>query len=324
MQGLVTVFGGTGFVGTQVVRALAKRGWRIRVAVRRPGRAYRMRMLGDVGQIQVVQANIRNEASIARALDGAEACINLVGILFESGKQTFDESHVAGPRRVAAACRQAGIQRLIQMSALGADPNSPSLYARTKAAGEAVVREILPSAILIRPSIVFGPEDDFFNRFGSMAARLPVLPLVGGGETRFQPVHVGDVAQAIAAALESPDTPGKTFELAGPAVYSFRELMEVVRRETYRRPVLVPVPWPIANAIGFAGDIQAWAKGGLGLIPAPVLTRDQVALLRADNLPSGQAPGLADLGVQATALEGVVPSYLVRYRRGGEFAERPA
>ena len=321
MHGLVTVFGGSGFVGAQVVRARAKTGARIRVAVRNPGRGYRLRMLGDVGQIEIVQANIRNPQSVARALQGAEACINLVGVLFEVGKQRFDDVHVEGTRTIAQAAAAQGISRLVQMSALGADAASPSLYARTKAQGEAVARSLIASTVVVRPSIVFGAEDKFFNKFARMAVAAPALPLVGGGKTRFAPVYVGDVAAAVARAVADPAAKGQTYELAGPAVYSFRELMELVLKEIRRKRVLVPVPFSVAGVLGKVGDLQAGAHGVIGLIPPPPITADQVELLRSDNVPSGDLPGLAELGVQATAVEPILPTYLYRYRRGGQFAD---
>jgi NADH dehydrogenase len=317
MQGLVTVFGGTGFIGRQVVRALARRGYRVRAAARNEGAGYRLRMLGDVGQIEVVQANIRNRPSVERALDGAVACVNLVGVLYENGRQGFQSVQAMGAQTVAECAAARGITRFVQMSALGADADSASKYARTKAEGEAAVRAVIPSAVVIRPSIVFGQEDHFFNRFGQMAAISPVLPLVGG-ETRFQPVFVGDVAAAIANAIEIPDAAGQTFELAGPTIYTFRELMELVRRETGRNPAFVPVPWAIAKLIGIGGDIQA-------RLMAPSLTSDQVELLRHDNVPAEGAAGLAALGVaNPTPVEAVIPTYLYRYRKGGQYAELPA
>lgn len=315
MQGLVTVFGGSGFVGAQVVRALAKRGFRVRVAVRNPGRGYRLQMLGDVGQIQVTQANIRVPSSISRALDGAEACVNLVGVLYETGRQKFQSLHVMGAQNIAEAAAAKGVDRFIQVSALGADANSPSKYARTKAMGEAAVRGLIPGATVLRPSIVFGPEDHFFNRFGAMAA--PALPLIGGGHTRYQPVFVGDLAAAVASALVDPSAPGRLYELGGPGVYSFKALMQLVLRETGRKALLVPVPFGLASLIGAVGDLQA------AFIP-PILTSDQVALLRADNVVSPGAAGLKDLGVEATLLEAVLPSYMFRYRRGGQYAEASA
>jgi NADH dehydrogenase len=319
MQGLVTVFGGSGFVGIQVVRALARKGLRIRVAVRRPGRAYRMRMLGDVGQIEVVQANVRAPQSVARALAGAEACVNLVGVLYESGRQGFQAVHAMGARNIAEVVEAAGITRFVHISAIGADADSPSKYARTKAMGEAAVRELVPSATIVRPSIVFGPGDGFFNMFGQMAGLSPVLPLIGGGETRFQPVFSGDVGAAVAACVLDPTCEGRTFELGGPGTYSFRQLMELVCKETMRSPLLVPLPFALARLIGMGGDVMA------AISPfAPPLTSDQVELLRADNVVSAGTPGLAELGVQPTALEPILPTYLYRYRKGGQYAETVA
>src|SRR5215217_3644083 len=283
MRGLVTVFGGTGFVGRQVVRSLAKQGWRVRVAARNVGRGYRMRMLGDVGQIEVVQANVRSSASVIRALDGAEACVNLVGVLYETGRQRFQTIHAMGARVVAEAAAQRGIVNFVQMSALGADIDSASKYARTKAMGEQAVRELIPSAVIVRPSVIFGPEDQLYNRFAALAGFSPVLPLVGGGHTRFQPVFVTDVANAIAAALSLPEAAGQTYELGGPATYSFREMMEFLVRETGKARVL----------------------------------------LRGDNVVSEGAPGLAELGIAPRTVEAIAPSYLYRYRKGGQYAAAP-
>ncbi len=314
MQGLVTVFGGSGFIGTQVVRALAKSGYRVRVAVREPGLAYRMRMLGDVGQIEIVQANIRVASSVTRALTGAQGCVNLVGVLYEAGRQKFASIHTEGAKTVAEAALAAGVSRLIQVSAIGADPNSPAKYARSKALGEAAVREAFPGATILRPSIVFGQEDAFFNRFGQMSALAPVLPLIGGGTTRFQPVFVGDVASAVAKALQLTASVGATYELGGPSVYTFKALLELIRRETGHHPPLLPIPFGIASLLGSVGDLQA-------LIGAPFLTTDQVALLKTDNVVAAGALGLADLGVKATSVEAIVPSYLYRYRKGGQYAD---
>ncbi|WP_269714949.1 complex I NDUFA9 subunit family protein [Caulobacter sp. NIBR2454] len=316
MQGLVTVFGGSGFIGTQVVRALAKQGWRVRVAVRRTNMAHRMRMLGDVGQIQVVQANIRSGASVARALEGAQACVNLVGVLQERGRQGFMSLHATAAGKVAEAAKAAGATRFVQMSALGADAESGSKYARTKAMGEAAVRQVFPDAVVIRPSIVFGPEDGFFNLFARMATLAPALPLFGGGKTCFQPVFVGDVAAAIAATATQAGHAGKTFELGGPAVYSFKEVLELILRETGRNRPLIPIPWFAAKAMGSAGDMIS------GLFPAPI-TSDQVILLQSDNVVSGSLPGLAELGIVPTTVEAVVPSYLYLYRKGGQYAPLP-
>lgn len=315
MQNLVTVFGGSGFIGSQAVRQLAKAGWRIRVAVRQPNLAYAMRLNGDVGQIDVVQANIRNEASVRRALEGASASLNLVSTLYEHGRQGFQALNVMGARTVAKAARAEGVGRVVQMSALGADLNSASKYARTKAEGEAAVREIYPDAVVVRPSIVFGPDDTFFNRFAAMATISPVLPLIGGGGTRFQPVFVGDVGRALTHAVTAEEAAGQTYELGGPATYTFRELMELMLKEIGRRRLLLPVPFPVASALGAVGDLVA------GLIPPPI-TADQVTLLRSDNVVSGQYPGLPEIGVAATTLETVLPSYLYRYRPGGQYADQ--
>lgn len=315
MQGLVTVFGGTGFIGRQVVRALAKKGLRVRAAVRQPGRGYRLRMLGDVGQIEVVQANIRDKASIARACEGAEAVINLVGLLRETGRQRFLAIHGMGARNIAEAAVAAGARRLVQISAIGADADGVAKYARTKAEGEAAVREVFPDATIIRPSIVFGPEDDFFNRFGQMSAISPALPLIGGGHTKFQPIYVGDLAAAIAQAAGADGFAGQTIELGGPAVYSFKELLAFVCAETGRRRILAPVPFPIAGLLGMAGDIA-------GMVINPPITSDQVELLRTDNVVT-TGPGLAAFGIAGKTIESIVPSYLYRYRKGGQYAETP-
>jgi uncharacterized protein YbjT (DUF2867 family) len=316
MQGLVTVFGGSGFVGKQVVRALAKRGMRVRVAVRRPNVAYDMRLMGEVGQIEIVQANLRDEPSVQRALVEAEACVNLVGVLFESGRQKFATLHAAGAETVARACAAQGIETLVQMSSLGADASSASLYARTKAEGEASARRLVPTARVVRPSIVFGQEDNFFNRFASMATVSPVIPLPGGGKTRYQPVFVGDLGAAVADCVTNPATAGQTFEIGGPRVYTYRELMEFMLATVQRKRVLAPLPWPVAGLIGMIGDIQAKLP-----LMAPVLTRDQVEQLKIDNVCSGGFGGLAELGVSPTAMESIVPTYLYRYRPGGQFAE---
>jgi len=316
MQELVTVFGGGGFVGRHTVRALARQGHRVRVAVRRPHLVPELRVMGDVGQIELVQANIRNADSVARALDGATAVVNLVGVLYASGKQTFTAVQAEGPGTIAALAAREGVTKFVQMSAIGADPKSSSAYGRSKAAGEAAVRAAIPVATVLRPSIVFGPEDDFFNRFAAMAAVSPVLPLIGGGKSRFQPVYVTDVAAAITAVLSQPALAGATYELGGPSTYSFHELLELIVRETGRHPALVPVPWPLASLIGLVGDLQA------AVLPIPpVLTSDQVRLLRSDNVVAAGAPGLAALGITPTPVEAVVPSYLWRFRSGGQFAE---
>ncbi len=317
MQNLVTVFGGSGFIGTQAVRQLAKAGWRIRVAVRNPNLGYRMRLHGDVGQIDLVQANIRNRASVQRALEGATAAVNLVGVLHETGRQGFQAIHAMGAKTVAEVAREQGVSRLVQMSALGADAESASKYARTKAEGERAARAVFADAVVVRPSIVFGQDDHFFNRFAGMAAASPVLPLIGGGKTRFQPVFVGDVGKALALAVTAKAAAGQTYELGGPAVFSFRELMELVLAETGRRRVLLPLPFAAAGLLGAVGDLVA------GLLPPPI-TSDQVKLLKADNVVSGACPGLAELGITPTTLETVLPTYLYRYRKGGQYADQEA
>lgn len=315
MQNLVTVFGGSGFIGTQVVRQLAKAGWRIRVAVRNPNLAYAMRLQGDVGQIDIVQANLRNPASVRRALEGATAAVNLVAVLYETGRQGFQAVHVMGAKTFAEAARAEGVGRVVQMSALGADLESDSKYARTKAEGEAEVRALYPDAVVIRPSVVFGPEDDFFNRFAQMSLLSPALPLFGGGETRFQPVFVGDVAQAVVAAVSRPECAGQTYELGGPGVFSFRQLMELIGAETGRRRLLLPLPHAVAGMIGAVADLGAF------LIKPPI-TADQARLLKTDNVVSGQYPGLAELGITPTTVEAVLPTYLYRYKKGGQYADQ--
>lgn len=315
MQNLVTVFGGSGFIGVQAVRQLAKAGWRIRVAVRNPNLGYRMRLHGDVGQIDVVQANVRNEASVRRALEGAIAAVNLVGVGYDAGRNGMQAVHAMGAFNVATAARAQGVGRLVQMSALGADAASPSKYARTKAEGEAAARDVYPDAVVVRPSLVFGPDDHFFNRFAMMANLSPALPLIGGGRTRFQPVFVGDVAKAIARMAASADAAGQTYELGGPAVFTFRELMEMMLAEIGKRRLLLPVPFPVANLMGSVGELA-------GAVVPPPLTRDQVTLLKADNVCQAGYPGLADLGLTPTTLEAVLPTYLYRYRKGGQYADQ--
>jgi NADH dehydrogenase len=307
----VTVIGGSGFIGRHVVRCLARQGWVIRVAVRRPDEALYLKTMGDVGQIVPVAANLRDEASLAAAVAGVSAVVNLVGILHESGAQGFAAIHAEGAGRAARLAKAAGAEHFVHVSAIGADPASPSAYARSKAAGEAAVRAAFPEAVILRPSVVFGPEDDFFNRFATLARYLPALPLIGGGKTRFQPVYVGDVAAAVAAVLAAEAGPGplkgRVFELGGPRIYSFRELMHLVLRQTGRCRALVPVPFALAE----------WQGRLLGLLPRPPLTRDQVLLLKCHNVATPGVPGLADLGIAPTAVEAVLPTYLKRYRRGG-------
>jgi uncharacterized protein YbjT (DUF2867 family) len=316
--GLVTVFGGSGFVGGQVVRALARKGWRVRIACRRPDRAWKLQTSGAVGQIQAVRCDATRDDDVAAALIGADAAVNLIGILYEAGSRSFDAMHVEASRRIAEAVAARGLDRLVQVSAIGANPESDSDYARTKAAAEMAVREVKPDAVVIRPSVVFGAGDDFLNKFAKMAQLAPALPLIGGGQTRFQPVYVGDVAEAIARAVSLPDAAGRTFELGGPAVMTFEDILKLVLRETLRTRGLLPLPWFAAKAIG--GLAQLTALVGI----KPVLTRDQVISLQTDNVVSPQAEGLAALGIEPTGVEAVAESYLWRYRRGGQFAEQTA
>ena len=304
---LVTVFGGSGFVGRYVVKHLVARGVRVRVAVSRPDQALFLKPMGAVGQIVTMQANLRVPTSVVAAVAGADAVVNMVGILYERGHQSFDAVQAQGAETVAAAAVRAGVARLVQVSAIGADPLSPARYARSKAAGEAAVRGLVPGAAIVRPSVVFGPEDQFLNRFASLARLSPVLPLIGGGKTRFQPVYAGDVAAAIVRILERPETAGQTFELGGPRILTFADLLRFVLNETGRKRLLLPMPVSL-------GLLQAFFCERL---PVPPLTRDQVHLLQRDNVANPQAPGLAALGILPTALEAIAPTYLLRFRRGG-------
>ncbi len=312
---LVTIFGGSGFIGRHVVRALTKRGYRVRVAVRHPELAFHLQPLGGVGQIQAVQANLRYRWSVDRAVAGSDHVINLVGLLFESGKQKFSAVHDFGARAVAESARAAGVP-LTHMSALGADPHSHSLYASTKGRAEAAVRNVLPEAIIIRPSIVFGPEDNFFNKFGNMARISPVLPLIGGGHTKFQPVYVGDVAEVIARSVDGVLKPGEVYELGGGEVLTFKQCLEAVLRVTGRKRWFVSLPFWVARLQGRL----------LGYLPKPPLTRDQVVLLQKDNIVSHAAKAenrtLEGLGIQPQTIETILPSYLWRFRVHGQYSSQ--
>lgn len=316
--GLVTVFGGSGFVGSQVVQALARRGWRIRIACRRPDRAWKLQTSGTVGQIAAIRCDATDAAQVAKAVHGADAVINLIGILFETPSRKFEALHVGAARTIAEACAAAGVDRLVQISALGANPESASNYALTKAAAEMAVREVKPDAVIVRPSVIFGAGDDFLNKFAQLAQIAPVLPLIGGGQTRFQPVYVGDVAEAVARAASLAEAGGQTYELGGPAVMTFEDVLKLVARETYRTSGFVPLPFAIAKLIGTLAQIPAI----LGF--KPVLTKDQVLLLQSDNVVAADAQGLAALGIEPTGIEAVAANYLWRYRRGGQFAEAAA
>lgn len=317
--GLITVFGGAGFIGTQVVRALAQRGWRVRVATTKPARAWKLQTSGTVGQLQAVRCDISDPAMVAQALDGATAAINLVGVLSERGRETFQALHVDGAAHIAEACKAAGITRLVHVSALGADADSASAYARSKAEGEKVVRAARPTATIVRPSVVFGAGDGLYERFARLSTWSPVLPLIGGGQTRFQPVWVGDVGEAVARTLDpSSASQGQTYELGGPAVVSFGDVLQTVLAVTQRRRPLVPMPWFVAEILGSVVQTVSW----IGM--EPPLTADQVTLLKSDNVVTGQHPGLADLGIQPTAAEAIVEGYLWRFRKGGQFAAQNA
>lgn len=317
---LITVFGGSGFIGRYAVRALCKAGWRVRVAVRNPMNAGDMRLGGEVGQVQIIQANVRNRPSIVRALDGADAVLNLVGLLYQNGRNSYDGTQALGAQNIAEFAAEAGITQFIQLSAIGADENSNSNYARTKAEAEKAILAKIPTATILRPSLVFGPEDQFFNKFANFARFLPFLPLIGGGKTKFQPIFVGDVAEAIANAVEKPEAAGRTFEIGGPRIYSFKEILEFISVQTDRKPLLIPVPFFLAELKGLflAGLFKFWP------FHAPPVTRDQVRLLRKDNivgLETDENLGtIEDLGVSdLETIEAVVPDYLWRYREYGQF-----
>ncbi|MFC3704943.1 complex I NDUFA9 subunit family protein [Devosia honganensis] len=311
---LVTVFGGSGFVGTQLVQLLARRGYRIRVAVRRPDLAGTVRMFGGVGQVVPVQANLRNENSIRRAVAGADIVINLVGIGFERGKQRFAAVHVDGAAAIARAAAAAGAGSLVQMSALGVDAAAEvSAYARSKLDGEAAVLDAYPQAVIIRPSIMFGQDDGFFNLMGTLARLLPVMPLIHAG-TRFQPVYVGDVAEALLKAAEGEVKPGRVYELGGPDVETHRDLLRRILREAGRNRPLLPVPPGLAR----------FGAALLGLLPfKPLITADQVALLGVDNVVSDAAikekRTLAGFGIVPTGMDSILPTYMWRFRRNGQF-----
>jgi len=310
---LITVFGGSGFVGRSVVRALVQKGYRLKIAVRRPDLALYLQPIGDVGQIQPVQANLRYPASVKAALEGADAAINLVGILHESGHQTFEGVHAFGAQAIAEAVDELGIDKLVHLSALGARADASSLYARTKAEGAERVRTIMAGASILEPSVVFGPEDNFFNKFASLARFTPVFPLIGGGQTKFQPLFVSDLAQAVVACLENDEAAGQTYELGGPEVLSLKQIMEFIFAAIDRKRITVPVPFSIAR---FKAQF-------LKLLPNPILTPDQVDMLKQDSIVSAEAVLqnriLEGLGIKAHAIEAIVPPYLERFRRAGQF-----
>ncbi len=310
---LVTIFGGSGFVGRHVVRALAADGWRVRVAVRRPNVAHFLRPAGRVGQVQLLKTNVRDEAQVAAALEGADAVVNLVGILAPAGAQRFDSIHVEAAARIARLANAAGITRLVHFSALGASVDAPSHYFQTKAKGEEEVRGAFPAASIVRAAAIFGQEDQLFNRFASLLRLLPIFPLIGSGKTKLQPVYVGDVADGVARLLRDDKTAGGTFEFFGPEIMTLKAVIEFVVRETGRKRALIPLPFGLAKLQGTI----------LQFLPGALLTRDQVLMLQTDSVGSGPLPDLRTLGISATAPPAIVPSYLWRFRKEGQFSPVP-
>lgn len=310
MERTATVFGGSGFIGRYIVKRLANAGYTVRVAVRDPEAAHFLQPMGNVGQIVRLPVAVQDDEAVRWALDGADVAVNLVGIMHETGgAQTFEQVQAQAPARIARAANDAGVKRFVQLSALGADADSPSIYARTKAQGEWAVLEAFPDAAVLRPSIVVGPEDSFFNRFARMATLSPVIPLIGGGTTRFQPVYAGDVADAAMATLTRANAKGRIHELGGPRIYTFKQLMELMLQQIRRKRLLLPIPFALA-------EIQARI---LELLPSPPLTRDQLRLLKVDNVVSGEQPTFADLDLSPQAIEAVLPRYMDVYRPGGRF-----
>lgn len=313
-QHRAAILGGAGFIGRYVVKRLAERGDVLTVGGRNAAYANFLKLKGEVGQVGLVNIAIDDEALLPAFVANNDTVVNLVGILHEGGRQRFDLAHHVGPARLARLAREAGVERFIHFSAIGADPRSSSAYARTKAAGEEAVRDAFPTATILRPSVVFGPEDQFFNRLASLAMVSPVLPLIGAGETRFQPVYVGDVADAVVRVIDDPTTAGRTYELGGPKVYSFRALIELLLAEIGRKRFLIDIPFGLAS-------LQARL---MSLLPNPPLTPDQVELLKRDNVVSSGALTLATLGIAPTPVEAILPSYLDRFRRGGWYARERA
>ena len=299
-----TIFGGSGFLGRHIVKRLAARGDIVKVAVRHPERANFLKPMGDVGQIVLLKANLQDPAAVIDVVAGSDTVINCVGLLAESGRQRFASLHVDGVRRIAQAAEVMEVDRFIHLSAIGADPHADALYSRTKGLGEQAAREAFPNVTILRPSLVFGAEDKFFNLFAGFARWLPALPVFGGGHNKFQPVYVGDVADAVMAALNNPDTAGKTFELGGPATYSFRQLLQLMLQITGYNRLLIPVPMPLAY-------LQALI---LERLPTPLLTRDQLRLLKKDNVVADKGLTLKDLGITPTALETILPTYLTAFK----------
>lgn len=316
MSKLVTIFGGSGFVGRYIARRMAKEGWRVRVAVRRPNEALFVRPYGAVGQVEPVLANIRDDASVAAAIADADAVVNCVGVLTERGKNSFEAVQSEGAGRIARLAAEAGVARLVHLSAIGADAESDSAYARSKAEGEAAVLAHFPGAVILRPSVIFGPEDEFFNRFAKMTRLGPVLPLVGG-KTRFQPVYVDDVAKAAVAGVLGQAEPG-IYELGGPDVETLHDLMVKMLHVIRRRRLIVDLPFWVGSILAFGfGTMQALT---VGLFHNGILTRDQLRQLRRDNVVSEGARGFAELGIEPTDIDAILAEYLWVYRPGGQYA----
>jgi uncharacterized protein YbjT (DUF2867 family) len=317
---IATVFGGSGFVGRYIVQRLANAGWRVRVAVRRPNEALFVRSYGTVGQVEPIQANIRDDVTVRRAVEGADAVVNCVGILVAQGRQDFDSVQAEGAGRIARIAAHRRVRKLVHVSAIGADPHSESAYARSKAEGEAAVQSAFPSAVILRPSIIFGTEDGFFNRFAAMARLSPILPIVGP-DTRFQPVYVDDVAAAASESVLNNVAPG-IYELGGPEVLTFRELMQRMLEVIGRRRAIVSLPWPVARLQASILDVGQRLTGGL--FTNTLITKDQVKLLERDNVVSEGVKGFPDLGIKPTAMLAVLESYLHIYRPQGQFTETTA
>jgi len=310
----VTVLGASGFIGRYIVKRLAAEGVAICACSRHARDAGFLRPMGDVGQVATFDVDIGNERALAAIIAGSDAVINAVGIIAERGKQNFEAVHHQGPARLAKLAKETGVRHFVHISSIAADPSAPSAYARTKAAGEDAVRAAFPDAVILRPALVFGPEDSFFNRFAAMARFMPVLPLIGDGHTKFQPVFVGDVAAAVIATLKQTDAAGKTYEIAGPVVFDLKQLFAILLNVIGRKRLLLPIPFGLASFEAFF----------LEFLPRPPLTRDQVRMLKRDAVARPGAPGLSELGIAPHALELVLPSYLDRYRRPSALGIHPA
>jgi len=312
-KGLVCVFGANGFLGHYVVRRLTKDGWRVRACVRRPHVAGELKVMGAVGQVQIMQANVRYKKSVELAVQGCDAVINLTGILVEQGRQSFNAVHVLGAKNIAEAAKAGGVKNIVHLSALGADAKSNSNYASSKAEGEKAVLAAVPTADIIRPSILFGEGDGFFTRFAGLANLTLALPLLGGGKTKFQPLYVDDLAAAICK-ITAQNSTGKTWELGGAQTFTFKQLLQFILAAIDKKRLLLPVPWALSSLMGVFGEIS-------GYIPfvTPFLTRDQVKILKINNIVSGEFPGLADLGIEAETIDAVIPASLAHFRKYGQF-----